>query len=103
MYCECFSTGKTCTPECACYGCYNQQGNEEQIEVAKDQLKLKGGSSNRHTDRTCNCKKSQCQKKYCECFNAGISCTEACNCSDCCNQDGLKEEAECTKKDTSDN
>ena len=23
MYCECFSVGKLCTPECACYGCHN--------------------------------------------------------------------------------
>ena len=22
-YCECFNSGKTCTPECACYGCHN--------------------------------------------------------------------------------
>lgn len=22
-YCECFSAGKMCTPECACYGCHN--------------------------------------------------------------------------------
>lgn len=45
------------------------------IEQAKDQLKQKGTTSNRHTDKACNCKKSQCQKKYCECYNAGVSCS----------------------------
>ena len=28
MYCECFSVGKQCTPECACFGCYNHEGHE---------------------------------------------------------------------------
>ncbi len=33
----------------------------------------------------CNCKKSQCRKKYCECFLAGISCGISCKCEDCAN------------------
>ena len=33
--------------------------------------------------RKCTCKKSKCQKKYCECFNAGVKCSENCECSGC--------------------
>lgn len=35
--------------------------------------------------RRCTCKKSQCRKKYCECYNAGLKCTEDCECCDCHN------------------
>ncbi|OWZ24134.1 hypothetical protein PHMEG_000890 [Phytophthora megakarya] len=34
----------------------------------------------------CHCKKSACQKKYCECFQAGVNCGENCRCIDCKNQ-----------------
>ena len=33
----------------------------------------------------CNCKKTGCQKKYCECFNSGTKCTEYCKCCNCGN------------------
>ncbi|ETW04383.1 hypothetical protein H310_04668 [Aphanomyces invadans] len=36
----------------------------------------------------CHCKKSFCQKKYCECFQAGVPCGENCKCIDCKNQGG---------------
>ena len=32
---------------------------------------------------TCKCRKSHCIKNYCECHNAGKSCSEACNCLQC--------------------
>lgn len=31
----------------------------------------------------CNCFKSNCRKKYCECFKAGKSCHSSCRCMDC--------------------
>ncbi|MCB0369759.1 MAG: TCR domain-containing protein [Bdellovibrionales bacterium] len=33
----------------------------------------------------CNCRKTRCQKKYCECHSKGVRCTAKCNCMDCCN------------------
>lgn len=33
----------------------------------------------------CNCSKSNCRKKYCECFKNGKACTVYCRCVDCLN------------------
>jgi hypothetical protein len=33
----------------------------------------------------CHCKKSACLKKYCECFQAGVQCTDTCRCEGCKN------------------
>ena len=42
--------------------------------------------------RGCNCKKSQCLKKYCECFNATQYCnSNTCKCRDCHNIKGNKD------------
>eukprot|EP00899_Mesostigma_viride_P011948 jgi/Mesvir1/20754/Mv20076-RA.1 len=31
----------------------------------------------------CTCKRSKCNKKYCECYQAGVLCSEACKCEGC--------------------
>ena len=33
----------------------------------------------------CHCKKSNCLKRYCECYQAGVLCTDACRCDGCKN------------------
>ena len=33
----------------------------------------------------CNCRKSKCLKKYCECFQLGLKCTARCKCTACLN------------------
>lgn len=88
MYCECFSSGLGCTAECGCLNCHNHSEHEELItrarEVAKHRFKqayynpLDGSVKKR-----CHCKKTQCRKKYCECYNMGLECNDLCKCEGC--------------------
>jgi hypothetical protein len=44
----------------------------------------------RSLTKNCSCKNSKCQKKYCECYNAGKTCGTKCKCINCENR-GIKE------------
>lgn len=48
-----------------------------------------GDKEKRHF-KGCNCKKSFCQKKYCECFQQGVNCTDLCKCEECKNNEHHK-------------
>ena len=46
-----------------------------------------GGVGASHA-KGCNCRKSHCLKKYCECFQASIPCSGKCRCLECRNAVG---------------
>ncbi|OUZ99985.1 CRC domain [Macleaya cordata] len=114
LYCECFASGVYCDG-CNCTNCSNNVENEssrqEAVEATLERnpnaFRPKIASSPHGTrvskeetgdvpmvakhNKGCHCKKSGCLKKYCECFQANILCSENCKCMDCKNYEGSEE------------
>jgi hypothetical protein len=90
MYCECFSKGKLCNERCECHTCCNKDDHREHIYKAQQMANLRHPGTFKGVPawvplRRCTCKKSECKKNYCDCFRAGLKCTEYCECLDCQN------------------
>lgn len=100
-YCECYANKEYCDG-CECQNCYNLPKFREMIKRSLDFTGGKGSKYHAHSgagidedsihspteslenqEIVCNCTKSNCMKKYCECFKAGEGCKDSCRCINC--------------------
>ena len=97
-YCACFSKGVLCEG-CECKDCENKPITNENLNksipnnnLIKEENNEKINYSNVEilnpkTQRViCNCTKSNCMKKYCECYKQGFKCNSLCRCLECKNK-----------------
>ena len=88
LYCDCFANGEKCIG-CNCINCSNVIGNENNIKkiydevVGKNPVSMKLNLQKESKTNGCNCSKSNCLKKYCECYKAGLKCSKICRCKMC--------------------
>ncbi len=104
LHCSCFKQGRQCIAECKCVECLNNDNFPEARQFVMHYTSemnnyafipsvVKFEDSNNLIYRPgCNCKKSNCSKKYCECFKFGAKCTSLCKCTDCQSKEPLLEE-----------
>ncbi|GJD06006.1 Protein lin-54 [Galdieria sulphuraria] len=101
LYCECFAAGQLCS-NCSCQNCLNDEDHGKEVSEARNAILLRnpaafepkmtavpkedGALAIKH-QKGCNCKRSGCQKNYCECFHAGVFCSNICKCNDCGNRE----------------
>ena len=114
LYCECFLRGSVCSPTCKCEQCLNNADNEEIRKMLlmehfdKGTIRFDPTQTSKETAQqvidknqvTCSCGKTQCNKRYCECFRLKKSCSNLCECKNCLNNksDASKEPEEIVEK-----
>ncbi|KAL6610487.1 hypothetical protein ACP70R_040456 [Stipagrostis hirtigluma subsp. patula] len=114
LYCPCFAGGGYCSEKCGCQPCFNKDAFAETVQATRKvllsrqkRMSLKinkrseanaeamedahHSSSSTPPKRGCNCKKSSCLKKYCDCYQDGTGCSLFCRCEDCRNPFGKNE------------
>ena len=94
-YCECFSRMKYCDETCQCKNCINNVKYEKERAEAIKLYLVKSPVSFKKINMdlnniACNCKKSNCLKNYCECYQYNLKCTYSCGCTDCKNRNLLE-------------
>ncbi len=102
LYCECFRRKGYCADSCKCFGCKNNKDFETQRKESIENIMKRNPDAFKGQDGTitqknggamllncknyCNCKKTKCLKKYCDCFTSGNGCSDLCKCQNCENR-----------------
>lgn len=90
LYCDCFSKNGYCSHNCKCKNCKNQVEFLDRRKQCIEEIKKRkpdvfqnstqfdntNGEGLLMSDKKfCNCKKTKCVKKYCDCFTSGVKCS----------------------------